>query len=62
MSDKEMKIREFFIEKTKDLEKVPTDMLAIFKNEDGSSHVVYPNDRIIRLGCFEGLKEALAAL
>ncbi len=59
------KIREFFIEKAEkmieiygeDLEgKIPIDLLAIVRFENGPCQVLWSKDKIIRMGLFEELK------
>lgn len=57
-------LKEFFdekvekmIEDNEDLPgKIPTDMLTIIRFDTGKCHVIWPNDRIIRMGLFEELK------
>ena len=64
MSDKKT-IKEFFIEKAekmveiygKDLEgKIPIDILAIVRFENGPCQVLWSKDSVIRRGLFEELK------
>ncbi len=65
MSDEKKTIKEFFIEKAekmveihgKDLEgKIPIDILAIIRFENGPCKVLWSKDRVIRRGLFEELK------
>ena len=63
MSDEKKTISKVFSKQFKSLEndkdfkgKIPTDMLTIIRFDNGKCHVIWPKDKIIRLGLFEELK------